>query len=562
MSIRVHLLVLIAIAAILGIALGSYQRHEGKRRNALDRALSQAAIAQARLSVAEDTLKTFITTCDLYLATKEPVMQPNPRTGHKDSDRALALLEVNAFTEEQKSQIESLKLCLEGFRPYLDEPIFNKKPLPLNQAEQPIPDDSEQAVVTDVTFGPDDNSSTRIYDPLNLEKYDQLTEEMATGFELLGERMDRDYQTLKASVDNAESRDFQGFLVSISIFIIISFLLLQWAQKQISVPIVKIAREARAAITEEHSYSGFDKGSSEIRQLNRTLTDLINSLENMVSSRTKQLSEQTDTLKQEIGRRTIAETELRSAIDEAETASRAKSSFLAMMSHEIRTPMNGVVGFTDLLLDTHLNEQQREYGHTVKSSAESLLRILNDILDFSKIESGKLDFETAPFSLLRIIEESTSLLGARAKEKDLGLIVTSSDGLPSQFSGDSTRVRQILINLIGNAIKFTTEGTVTIDLKGEETTRFEGTSPIWRIECSVTDTGVGMAPELQSQLFNPFSQGDTSVTRRFGGTGLGLAICKRLVELMDGDIVAESEPGYGSTFRFHVHLPVAKESTA
>jgi hypothetical protein len=339
MSIRVHLLILIAIAVILGIGLGSYQRHEGKRRNALDRALSHAAIAQARLSVAEDTLKTFITTCDLYLATKEPVMQPNPRTGHEDSDRALALLEVNAFTDEQKTQIDGLKSCLEGFRSYLDEPIFNKKPLPLNEVVQRNPDLAEQSVVTDVSFGPDENSATRHHDSLNLDRYDQLTEEMATGFELLRERMDKDYRTLKASVDNAESRDFQGFIVSISIFIIISALLLQWAQKQISVPIVNIAREARAAITEAHSYSGFDKGSSEVRQLNRTLTDLINSHEKMVSSRTKQLSEQTDNLKQEITRRTIAETELRSAIKEAETASRAKSSFLAMMSHEIRTPM-------------------------------------------------------------------------------------------------------------------------------------------------------------------------------------------------------------------------------
>ena len=399
-------------------------------------------------------------------------------------------------------------------------------------------------------------------DSLNLDRYDQLTAEMASGFELLRERMDSDYQTLKASVANAESRDFQGFLISIFIFIIISALLLQWAQKQISVPIVNIAREARAAITEEHSYSGFDKGSSEVQQLNRTLTDLINSHENMVSSRTRQLSDQTEVLKLEIGRRIVAERDLRSAIEEAEAASRAKSSFLAMMSHEIRTPMNGVVGFTDLLLDTHLNEQQREYGHTVKSSSENLLRILNDILDFSKIESEKLDFERKPFSLFKIIEESNLLLGALAKEKGLDLVTTSCDGLPKQFLGDSTRVRQILINLIGNAIKFTSEGSVTIDVTGEKTTRSKGASPIWKIECSVTDTGVGMAPKLQAQLFNPFSQGDTSVTRRFGGTGLGLAICKRLVEMMDGAIVAESEPGYGSTFRFHVYLPAATESIA
>ena len=562
MSIRVHLLILIAIAAILGIALGSYQRHEGKRRIALDRALSQAAIAQERLSVAEGTLKTFITTCDLYLAMKEPVMQPDPINGHDDSNRALALLEVNAFTEEQKSQIEELKLCLKGFRSFLDEPIFNKKPKLTGEGTPRQAIGNEQSVVTDVSFGSDNSRNEENGSALNLNKYDELTDKMASGFDLLRERMTGDYDTLKASVAKAESRDFQGFLVSVSIFIIISALLLKWAQKQISVPIVNIAREARAAITEEHSYSGFDKGSREVRQLNRTLTDLINSLENMVSSRTLQLSEQTDTLKQEISRRTAAETELRSAIVAAETASRAKSSFLAMMSHEIRTPMNGVVGFTDLLLDTDLNELQRDYGQTVKTSAGNLLRILNDILDFSKIESGKLDFENKPFSLLKLVEETNSLLGVNAKEKSLELVITSSDSLPEGLIGDSTRVRQVLINLIGNAIKFTPEGSVTIDISGEQTSRRQDDLPIWKIECRITDTGVGMTPELQAQLFNPFSQGDTSVTRRFGGTGLGLAICKRIVEMMDGAIDAESVAGKGSTFRFHIHLPEAIPSIA
>lgn len=554
MSIRVHLVVLIMIGAIMGIALGSYQRHGGNQRSALQRALGQAAIAQARLSVAEDTLNTFITTCDLFIAAQQPILQPDLRKRHDASHRALILLSDNAFTPEQKTIIFELQNDLKAFESILNNPTFTDR-LGRNTPTQP-------SVVTDVSFENVPGESRREPHLDILSQYESLTEKTVHGFESLRETMQQDDQRLQASAAQGEQNQFRIFVISILIFVIISIVLLHWTQKQISVPITAIAHNAARATSEDHRYVGVNQGTTEVRQLNRTLTELINSLEEIVTSRTRELSEQTETLQQEVVRRANAERDLLQAIDAAETASRAKSAFLAMMSHEIRTPMNGVVGFTDLLLDTNLDQQQREFGETVKSSAQNLLRILNDILDFSKIESGKLDFEIIPFSLHKIIEESKSLLATSAQEKGLELLLSISDDLPDRFQGDPTRIRQILLNLIGNAIKFTADGVVAISVEGEPAQAEATAQSRWKLAFSVSDTGVGMSPDLQAQLFNPFSQGDTSITRRFGGTGLGLAICKRLAEMMDGAITVESAPNQGSEFRFYIYLERGEDDSS
>jgi len=383
-------------------------------------------------------------------------------------------------------------------------------------------------------------------------QFDDLSKELMSRFSVISQTAENlGIQTIKMG-NHLQESIFRWMIISVSISAITLLFIIDIIARKVIKPIRSLWEVVMKVQAGDEQARFHSKSKDEIAHLGFALNNMLDTinqhryrLEEIVNERTKELTQTNDQMRLEIEQRKQAQEMADKMAFEAEVANQAKSAFLANMSHEIRTPMNAVINMTDLVLDTQLDDSQREYLSIIRTSGNSLLGIINDILDLSKIESGKLELEKVPFNVQDIFHSIADMFRDKTSQKNLELVIHIAANVTNHLVGDSLRLKQVIVNLTNNAIKFTDSGEIFIQVMVVQQTTQET-----RLAISIKDTGIGISKDSLKKLFEPFTQADNSTTRKYGGTGLGLTICKQLVELMDGQIWAESIEGKGSTFTF------------
>ncbi len=504
MNVRIYVVILIAGCCLGGLTLVASLFSLQRRLDSAASSVTNGALAMRDVQRCEDTMGQWLVLSDLVLGSDESYLIDGALTLADDLDRILTQIDESTLGHAESPSIEQLS----GFADRQRKRLIQARDLAGADRFEQL-----NRLVLEM-----DEDSTPAIDALT-----QLRSAMAQ----------RHADDVEVWHEHDRDRNLAG-MVAVALFVVWLGVLWFWFSRALSRPLHLLAEEARLALKEQRKLNLISKGPLEVVQLTQAFANLVGKLDDQVQRRTQHLHE--------------ANCQLNEALEQAKAADRAKSEFLANMSHEIRTPLNAIIGFAELLLqgDDQMDDDSREWAQTICDSGKHLLHLVNDILDLSKIEAKNLQVERVPCSPQETIDEVVSILRSRAMEKGLAFDVCYAGAMPQVIESDPMRLKQLLMNLVGNAIKFTSQGYVKIDVTMVKA------ADMPRLRICVSDTGVGIASDKLDTIFEPFVQADNSVTREFGGTGLGLAISNQIAKALGGTLNVMSKPGVGSVFAIEI----------
>ena len=496
MNFRAHIVVLVIVCALGGILLVAFIEHGYRYIDQKQRRLGSNSTTVKEMERLVEDIDRMLVTADLVIGSGESYLAHGAKLQINQMEMHLVDLRSSPLVQESPAINRLMGQTLHAISRQIDEAQTSIESDALNQLNTLI------------------------------NEFDQDSMKLVQLVEISRDQIVRQAKAYSIALDKERSKLRTHSGLGILLYVMGVAAVVQWTRKKVTDPLNRLASAARQSMQNGQPFTHLQEGPAEIRQLSRDIGDFVRTLENKVAERTRELEE---------------------AMVAAQAASQAKSDFLASMSHEIRTPMNGLIGMIDLLTKGRLDHSQQRYVTIAKSSAKTLLSIISDILDLSKIEAGKLELEEVPFDLWKTIEDSVHGFAYNAHQKGIELACHIAAEVPFMIRSDPTRLKQVLNNLLNNALKFTNTGQIIVKVTLEHDMGHDAA-----IRVAVHDSGIGIPPDKINRLFRSFSQIDSSTTRKYGGTGLGLMISKNLVQLMGGQIGMESQPGQGSTFFFTI----------